>query len=58
MNTWDHFVSYRVRGVNLIAVGLKEFQNNKVAHAKPKQAGRYMEDIYPPPERATRESLI
>lgn len=33
MNTWDHIGSYRVRDVNLIAVGLKEFQNNKVAHA-------------------------
>ena len=56
-NTWEHLSSDRVVWRNPIDTGVKEFENNRVAYAELKRAGKHMEDVNILPEKGTKESL-
>ena len=50
-NTWEYLSSDRVAWSNLIATGVKEFENNRVVYAELKRAGKHMADVNPLPEK-------
>ena len=57
LNASEESVPDRSKWRSTVSPGVEHFETQRVFHAKLKRAARYMQDVEPPAERGSKESL-